>query len=79
MLSTLITGKVKYYRLDKYTVPYSGMYLVPKEGYTIEQAEQVLDSEEFFSYIQAVGIHANGKTYRVSPRDIENYVFEEKW
>lgn len=79
MLSTLITGKVKYYRLDKCTVPYSGMYLVPKEGYTIEQAEQVLDSEEFFRYIQEVGIHANGKTYRVSPRDIENYVFEEKW
>lgn len=79
MLSTLITGKVKYYRLDKYTVPYSGMYIVPKDGYTIEQAEQVLDSEEFYRYIQAVGIHANGKTYRVSPRDIANYVFEEKW
>lgn len=79
MLSTLITGNVKYYHLDRETVPYSGMYIVPRGGYTLKQAEQLLDSREFFEYIQSIGIHANGKTYRVSPKDVENFVFREKW
>ena len=79
LLSTLITGKVKYYRLDRETVPYSGMYIVPKENYTIEQAEQIIESDDFENYIKAIGIHASGKTYRISPHDVEEYVFEEKW
>lgn len=79
MLSTLITDTVKYYQLDEETVPYSGMYLVPKTGYTIEQAKDILESDAFYQYIQSIGIHANGKTYRISPSDVENYTFEEKW
>mgnify|MGYP000166966633 CR=1 FL=1 len=66
MLSTLITDTVKYYQLDEETVPYSGMYLVPKTGYTIEQAKDILESDAFYQYIQSIGIHANGKTYRIS-------------
>lgn len=75
MLSTLITGKAKYYYLDERTVPYSGMYIVPKENYTIEQAEQILNSSGFHDYIKSIGINANGKTYRISPRDVGNYSF----
>lgn len=78
MLSTLITGKVKYYLLEKETVPYSGMYIVPKGNYTMKQAEEILSSKAFFEYVTNVGIHANGKTYRISPNDVENYMFEEK-
>lgn len=79
MLSTLITGGVKYYTLEKATVPYSGMYIVPKENYTIKQAEQILASQDFYEYIKSVGIHANGKTYRISPRDVEDFIFKEQW
>lgn len=79
MLSTLITGSVKYYCLNEETIPYSGMYIVPKENYMIEQAEQILSSSDFIEYIKSIGIHANGKTYRISPRDVGNYSFEEKW
>lgn len=79
MLSTLITGRVKYYHLEKEVVPYSGMYIVPKENNTIEQAEHILESRAFYEYVTSVGIHANGKTYRISPRDVGNYILEEKW
>lgn len=79
LLSTLITGEVKCYELDKETVPYSGMYIVPRENYQIEQAEQIIGSREFYEYIKSIGIHANGKTYRISPRDVADFVFEEKW
>lgn len=75
LLSTLITGKVKYYRLEREIVPYSGMYIVPKGNYSISQAEQILDSNEFYDYVKSVGIHANGRTYRISPKDVENYFF----
>lgn len=77
LLSTLITGEVKLYTLDTETVPYSGMYIVPRENYTIEQAEDVLRSQEFYSYIKEIGIHANGKTYRISPHDVGDYVLKE--
>lgn len=79
LLSTLITIEVKFYSLDVETVPYSGMYVVPKANYTIGQAEMILSSNEFYDYIKEIGIHANGKTYRISPCDVGNYVFEEKW
>lgn len=78
LLSTLITGEVKSYSLDVETVPYSGMYIVPKNDHTIEQAEEILRSEAFYNYIKEVGIHANGTTYRISPCDVGNYLFERK-
>lgn len=78
MLSTLITGEVKFYSLDVEMVPYSGMYIVPRGNCTIEQAEMILRSKEFYDYIKEIGIHANGKTYRISPRDVADYIFERK-
>lgn len=78
MLSTLITGEVKFYALDAETVPYSGMYIVPKEDYDIRQAEAILRSKEFYNYIKEIGIHANGTTYRISPHDVAEYTFERK-
>ena len=79
LLSTLITNRVKYYYLDRETVPYSGMYLIPKEGFSLEQAESILMSDDFFAYIEDIGINASGNSYRISPSDVCNYMFEEGW
>lgn len=79
LLSTLITNQVRYYRLEKEVVPYSGMYVVPKEGYTLQQAERILESADFFAYIKDIGINASGNSYRISPRDVCDYMFEEEW
>lgn len=77
LLSTLITDHVNCYRLDSECVPYSGIYAVPKAGYTLDRAEAVLKSDEFFSYVKAVGINASGNSYRVSPRDICDFPVEK--
>lgn len=78
LFSTLITSKVRYYRLERETVPYSGMYLVPKEGYSLEQAERILMSDGFLAYVEAIGINAKGNSYRISPRDVCDYMFDEE-
>lgn len=77
LLSTLVTNRVRYYCLDRETVPYSGMYLIPKEGFSLEQAERILMSDDFFAYIEDIGINARGNSYRISPRDVCDYMFEE--
>lgn len=78
LLSTLITNRVRYYRLDRETVPYSGMYLIPRAGYTLEQAERILDDADFFAYIEDIGINASGNSFRISPKDVCEYMFEGK-
>ena len=77
LLSTLVTNRVRYYCLDRETVPYSGMYLIPKEGFSLEQAERILMSDDFFAYIEDIGINARGNSYRISPKDVCDYMFEE--
>lgn len=79
LLSTLITNQVRWYHLGRDTVPYSGMYVVPKKGYTLQQAERILESADFFAYIKDIGINASGGSYRISPRDVCDYMFEEEW
>lgn len=77
LLSTLFTNRVRYYYLERETVPYSGMYLIPKEGFSLEQAERILMSDDFFAYIEDIGINASGNSYRISPKDVCDYMFEE--
>ena len=77
LLSTLVTNQVRFYCLEREAVPYSGIYLVPKEGFSLEQAKRILMSDDFFAYIKDVGINASGNSYRISPRDICDYMFEE--
>lgn len=74
LLSTLITDHVRQYRLDADTVPYSGMYLIPKEGHTLDEAEAILQSERFMEYVKEIGISVSGGSYRISPRDVNEYI-----
>ena len=78
LISTVITGKVELYKLDKRSVPYSGIFITAKKGHTIEEAEIVLHSDDFFNYVMAIGISVNGKSKRITCRDINNYRYLEK-
>ncbi len=78
LLSTLITDKVRYYRLDRETVPFSGMYIVPREGQSLDEAERILRSRKFLEYIKEIGISVSGASYRISPRDVQEYVVRQK-
>lgn len=74
LLSTLITDKVRHYRLDKEEVPFSGMYIIPRGERNLEEAEQILNSKEFMEYVREIGISVSGNSYRISPSDVENYM-----
>lgn len=75
LISILVTGKVKVYKLSKETIPYSGIYIIPKKNLSLEEAKKILESEKFYNYIKSVGINASGDSYRITSKDISNYYF----
>lgn len=75
VLSTLITHKVEVFHLDSEYIPYSGIYIIPKKDVSLEVAKEILESDAFFKYIKKVGKNANGKTLKITAKDINNYYF----
>ena len=78
LISTVITDKVSVYMLKKKCIPYAGMYIVPKtdnKTYSLENAKEILESNEFMKYVERVGIHISGTSLRITSKDIENYMF----
>lgn len=73
LLSSVVTNEVNTYRLDKDTIPYSGFFIVPIANKSLDYAEKILKSEQFFTYLSLRGINANGKSLRFSVKDILNY------
>ncbi|WP_100401973.1 Eco57I restriction-modification methylase domain-containing protein [Bacillus sp. FJAT-42315] len=79
LLSTVITKEVKVYELDKYTIPYSGIYITPKSGVGLKVAKVVLESNEFYEYVKSIGINANSNSMRITAKDIKNFPVDEKY
>ena len=75
LLSIIVTGKIKPYLLSKNTIPYSGIYIIPKKELSLEKAKEILESDEFLDYIKSVGINASGESYRITSKDISNFYF----
>lgn len=79
LMSTIITDKVNVWELDKFTVPYSGVYITSKGSCSLKIAKKILESEHFLSYIKAMGICSNGKSFRISSKDIMSYRFKNQY
>lgn len=80
LISTVISSEVAVYRLSSDCIPYAGMFVVPidrEDGMTLQDAYNILKSEDFFNYAQNVGIHINGNSVRVTSKDIEDYMLKE--
>ncbi len=75
LLSTVITNEVKTKILSKNNIPYSGIYIIPIKDKTLEEADKILKSDEFFEYIKEKGINASGKSLRITSKDINEYMF----
>lgn len=75
ILSTIITNKVKVYKVSKNCIPYSGIYIVSKGDLSLDYAKDILESKEFLSYINLIGINANGNSIRITANDINNFKF----
>ena len=77
LLSTVITGTIKVALLDKNMIPYSGIYIIAKDGFNLLDAKRILESNSFFEYAKTVGIQVNGTSIRISINDINNYMFNQ--
>lgn len=78
LISTLITGKVKSTMLNEYAIPTAGIYIVAKENqreYSLSKAKDILNSNLFLEYVKDIGVISNGNSFRISPKDINDFTF----
>lgn len=73
MISSVITEKVRVYELDEKTIPYSGFYIIPTADRNLKFAKEILESVDFYDYLETRAINASGKSIRISVNDIKNY------
>ena len=68
---------MELYRLDTETIPYSGIYITTKDesSFTLNDAKNILESNEFMDYVKRIGISVNGKSVRITCKDINDYKF----
>lgn len=76
MISSVISNCTQAYLLEKEEIPYSGLYIVPTGNISLDFLVPILNSESFKKYINSVGVCVSGTSKRVTPSDIENFVFE---
>lgn len=75
LMSTVITKKVRLYKLDVDTIPYSGLYIVPRREMTLDTAFTILQSKDFYNYLLSKGVKERGVSFRISSKDVEKYKF----
>ncbi|NOW93122.1 tRNA1(Val) A37 N6-methylase TrmN6 [Clostridium beijerinckii] len=75
LTSTVVTNKVKIYKLTKNDIPYSGIYITAKKDIPLDYAKIILESSDFLDYVKRIGINASGNSIRITVKDINNYLF----
>lgn len=75
LMSTIITHKVRLYKLDANTIPYSGLYIIPRGEMTLDTAFTILQSQHFYDYLLSKGVKERGDSIRISSKDVEDYKF----
>ncbi len=75
LMSTIITKTVRVYTLDSDTVPYSGIYIIPKSKVSLDEARLILQTERFYNYLLTKGVKVSGDSIRISSKDVEDYMY----
>jgi tRNA1(Val) A37 N6-methylase TrmN6 len=73
MISTIITKVVRVYDLDSSVVPYSGIYIIPRENSSLDDAKLILQTKRFYEYLLTKGVKVSGDSIRISSKDVEEY------
>lgn len=73
ILPSVITNEIRYHKISKETIPYSGFYITSINSGNLDYAEEILCSDSLYSYLLERGTNANGKSLRFSVKDILNY------
>ncbi len=75
LISSVISDCTQAYLLQEGEIPYSGLYIIPKAEITLETIVSKLNSYDFKQYINGIGVCVSGTSKRITPSDIENYIF----
>lgn len=81
LISTIVTEKIRVYKLSKNCIPYAGVSIIQKKNnnkFLLKKAKEILESKSFFEYILTTGIPISGNSVRITSKDIENYYFMEE-
>ena len=73
MISTIITKVVRVYDLDSSVVPYSGIYIIPRDNSSLDDAKLILQTKRFYEYLLTKGVKVSGDSIRISSKDVEEY------
>lgn len=76
VLSTMVSGKIKIEYAGAEEIPYAGLYVVQKEKIPLVRAKEILEREDFLSYVKQYGVPTAENSYRISKKIIEDYTFE---
>ena len=73
LISAVITKRVIVYDLGVDIIPYSGIYITPKNAASLEDAKLILQTERFYHYLLTKGVKVSGDSIRISSKDLEEY------
>lgn len=77
ILPMVITKSVKAYKVGKMAVPYAGYFVKRKKNspYTLNDAKKILESVDFYEYVKEHGTPTTATSYRISVKEIADYLF----
>ncbi len=74
VLSTLMNGKIDYYRIPKDVLMYSGIFIIKNKQFSDwKTIEDTLKSEEFYKYIRLTGKDFSGGYKSITSKQIKEF------
>ena len=79
VLSTLVNGKINYYKVGSDVLMYSGIFITKKDNLTDWNIiENILSSDDFYQFIRITGKDFSGGYKSITSKQIKNYKVEYK-
>ena len=77
VIPMVITNSTGAYLAGEDTIPYAGYFITVNPGcnMTLQDAKEVLESDQFYQYVKEVGTPTTISSYRVSVHDISEFKF----
>lgn len=76
IIPMVITQKVHTYKAGVDAIPYAGYFIKCKEDceLSLEDAKKILESKDFYKYVEICGTPTTPTSYRISVDDIKDYI-----
>lgn len=74
-IPSVLSGKIEATILDGCIIPCAGFIILPKSDHSLDEAKLILESQEFYDYLNNIGVTTTGKSKRLTVYDIQNYCF----